>query len=353
MKGRLDLGIVAEDVAHVVAAELPWERLSGATVAVTGATGFIGSYLVRTLLALHAAGKVEVPVRVVGVVRNLRKAARRFSDLGADAPLQWVECDLSRPDSLTLAADWILHVASPASPKAYGKDPVGTIGPNVLGTWRLLQLAQKSRARGFLFVSTSEVYGSAGDRTVLREEDYGALDPTAVRSAYAESKRLGETLCVAWMHQHGLPVYLVRPFHTYGPGVDLEDGRVFADFVADVVAGRPIRLSSDGSARRAFCYISDAVSGFFHVLLRGEAGRAYNIANPQGDLSIRELAEMLAAEFAARGATVGPGDKAVADGYLPSPHARLLPAIERAAALGWQPVVKPATGFRRMVESYT
>jgi dTDP-glucose 4,6-dehydratase len=343
--------IVAEDIGRVLAADLPWERLSGATIAVTGATGFIGGYLVRTLLALHAAGKVAAPVRVIGIARDLQKANARFADL-ADAPLHWIGSDLRDPRDLSFRADWILHAASPATPKVYGSDPLGTLAPNVIGTWRLLQLADEAKASGLLFVSTSEVYGAAGERAVLAEDDYGRLDPTSVRSAYAESKRLGETMCVSWMHQKGLPVYIVRPFHTYGPGVDLQDGRVFADFVADVVARRPIRLASDGQARRAFCYISDAVGGIFHVLLRGEPGRAYNIANPEGELSVGELADLLAGMFPERGIRVERAVKAAAPGYLRSPHARLLPSIERAAALGWQPAVRPAEGFRRMVESY-
>lgn len=344
--------IVDDDVADIVGAKLPWERLSGTTVAVTGATGFIGSYLVRTLLALHSAGKVASPVKVIGIVRSLQKVAERFPELSTSQFLRWIECDLARPEGLAFGADWIIHAASPASPKAYGSDPLGTIAPNVLGTWHLLDIARKGGAIGFLYFSTSEVYGRVGEMSSLREEDCGPLDPTGLRSAYAESKRAGETMCVAWMHQHGVPAYIVRPFHTYGPGVDLDDGRVFADFVADVVARRPIRLSSDGKARRAFCYISDAVAGFFHVLLKGEAGQPYNVANPGGDLSIRELAELLSREFAERGVRVDAETKCVASGYLPSPHPRVLPCIDRAAALGWRPRVAPAEGFRRMVESY-
>jgi len=345
--------ILAEGVAQVIAADLPWERLSGARVAVTGASGFLGSWLVRALLALHPAGKVARPLQVTGIVRNLEKARARFADLPADAPLHWLQCDLARqPEALRLEADWILHAASPATPKVYGSDPVGTLAPNVLGTWYLLQEARRCGAQGFLFVSTSEVYGAGGAAGQLREQDYGALDPAAVRSAYAESKRAGETMCVAWMQQYGLPVFIVRPFHTYGPGVDLEDGRVFADFVADVVAGRPVRLSSDGTARRAFCYASDAIAGFFHVLLKGQAGQPYNIANPAGDLSIRELAQMLVGISVERGRPVTLAAKDLPPGYLPSPHAQLLPSIERARALGWDPRIAPAAGFRRMVESY-
>jgi len=345
------LEIVRQDIREVQAAVLPWHRFSGATVAVTGASGFMGSYLVRLLLSLHGAGKVDAPITVIAVVRDLEKARLRFADVEPTAPLRLEFCDLCRPSGFTVEADWFIHAASLASPKHYGSDPIGTLAPNVIGTWHLLQQAQASKAKGFLFVSSSEVYGDAAERTSLAEDDYGALDPTAARSVYAESKRMGETLCVAWMHQCGLPVFIVRPFHTYGPGVDLADGRVFADFAADIVAGRDIRMASDGAARRAFCYISDALLGFFCVILKGEPGRPYNVANPQADLSVLELAQLMTSLFPERRLQVRHASPPVPS-YLQSPHTRVLPSIAKLVALGWQPAVNAESGFKRMVESY-
>ncbi len=351
MTGANGLRIVEQDIQEVLSADLPWHRLSGCTVAVTGATGFIGSYLVRLLLALHAAGKVDAPITVIAVVRSIDRANARFADMGLSPFLRLLQADLAQPQGLEFRADWLLHAASPASPKYYGSDPIGTLAPNVLGTWRLLELAQACAARGFMFVSSSEVYGATCHCTSLTEDDYGAVDPATVRSAYAESKRMGENLCVSWMHQYGLPIYIVRPFHTYGPGVDLTDGRVFADFAANVVAGRNIRMASSGTARRAFCYISDALRGFFYVLLTGQPGKPYNVANPEGDLSIMQLAELMTRLFPEKALKVERAAPADA-GYLESPYATLLPSIERLAGLGWQPTVKPHAGFRRMVESY-
>ena len=137
-----------------------------------------------------------------------------------------------------------------------------------------------------------------------RETEYGYLDPATVRACYGESKRMGETLCVAYHAQYGVPAKIVRPFHTYGPGMDLSDGRVFADFVADLVARRDLVMKSDGRAQRAFCYLADATVGFFTVLLRGEAGAAYNVGNPDAEVSILELARTLANLFPERGVRV-------------------------------------------------
>jgi UDP-glucuronate decarboxylase len=343
--------IIREDIHEVLAADLPWQKLSGATVAVSGASGFIGSYLVRLLLALNGRGKVDAPVTVIAIIRDLRKAESRFADIPPGAPLHFYHCDLADPQGGPLVADWFIHAASLASPKHYGGNPVGTLAPNVIGTWYLLRHAQAARAKGFVFVSSSEVYGDATGLSALTEADYGRLDPTSVRSVYAESKRMGESLCVAWMHQYKVPAFIVRPFHTYGPGVALDDGRVFADFVADAGAGRDIRLTSDGRARRAFCYISDALSGFFHVVFKGEPGRAYNVANPQAVLSMLELAELIASLAPQKKLRVHRVSPAAA-GYLPSPHAQLLPSVAALAGLGWQPRIDAAAGFRRMVESY-
>ncbi len=345
------LETIAGDIESIIADDLPWERLAGCKVVVTGASGFIGSYLTRTLLNLYPAGKVDRPVQVVGIVRSIERARARYSDLSAGSRLTLIECDLSHPHNLNVNADWFIHAASQASPKYYGIDPVGTSAPNVIGTYHLLSLAQASRAQSFLFVSSSEVYGANGARTRLAEEDYGIVDPTSVRSSYAESKRMGENLCISWMHQYGLPVHIVRPFHTYGPGLDLGDGRVFADFAGDVVAGRDIRMTSDGTARRAFCYISDAITGFIHVILKGSPGQPYNVANASGDLSILELAELMTSLFPEKRLKVH--RKAVAEGpYLQSQFSLLLPDVSKLEQLGWSPKVSPADGFKRMIESY-
>jgi nucleoside-diphosphate-sugar epimerase len=173
----------------------------------------------------------------------------------------------------------------------------------------------------------------------------------AVRSSYAESKRAGESLCVAYYAQFGVPAVIVRPFHIYGPGLAPDDGRVSADFIADAVASRDIRLDSDGSARRSFCYVADAISGFFTVLLKGNPGEAYNIGDDSSEMSIRELAEMLAGLFPERGlAVVHSHFERAAQPAGPAAF-RNASDTSKARALGWKPTVSAAEGFRRAILS--
>jgi dTDP-glucose 4,6-dehydratase len=286
------------------------------------------------------------------MVRDLSRGKKAFQDLAHDSALEFLEWDLSRIAVPPIAdCAYILHAASKASPRFYSSDPIGTLMPNAVGTAGLLQaLTQNNDARGFLFISSSEVYGSVNGDTKLKETDVGVLDPADLRSCYAESKRLGETLCVGWNKQFNLPTYIVRLFHTYGPGFLPEDGRVFADFTFDVLAGKNIIMKSDGSARRAFCYVSDAIAGIFTVLLKGHVGIPYNVANPDGELSVLELAQLLVSLYPEKNIhieTTPPARDAAA-----SKISRLVPDVSRIQELGWRADISPRNGFKLTIDSY-
>lgn len=344
--------IVAQDLERLTAAALPWQRLRGKTVMVSGAGGFLASYLVQALLAADRTHGLNL--RVIGLARSMTSVNARLQHCLSNAHFSVLLHDVAQPLPADSArADFIVHAASQASPKFYGVDPVGTLLANTAGTQHLLQHALRSQAQGFLFYSSGEVYGvPLNSERPVGETDYGYLDPMQVRSCYAESKRIGETMCCAWAQQHGLHASVVRPFHTYGPGMALDDGRVFADFVADVVAGRDIVLKSDGLAQRPFCYIGDATLGFLTVLLKGDKAQAYNIANPAAEVSMRDLADTLAGLFPERGISVRFEIPPASNHYLKSPITRSCPSISKARALGWSPVTDIATGFRRTILSY-
>jgi UDP-glucuronate decarboxylase len=344
-----------EDTNAVISRDLPWQKLSGLTIAITGAGGFLGGYLVRVLLGLHPAGRVERPIRVLALVRDVDRGRKRLNALADNPHLNlraWNLNDIAVPDLGD--CHYVLHAASQASPRFYGSDPVGTLMPNAVGTASLLHALQRCPdPRGLLFVSSSEVYGQVGGDRTLTETDYGQLDPATARACYAESKRLGETLCVAWNQQYGLPTYIVRPFHTYGPGLLADDGRVFADFTYNVIRGENIVMMSDGSARRAFCYASDAIAGFFTVLLKGQPATPYNVANPAGELSVMELAELLVGLYPEKGLKVERRQPSDDRNYLTSTFSRLIPDVTQLSRLGWSAQVTPTKGFRRMIEAHT
>jgi dTDP-glucose 4,6-dehydratase len=343
------------DVAAIAARDLPWHKLSGARVLVTGAGGFLGGYLARTLMGLHALGKVDAPVQVIGLVRNILHAKERLADLAESPHFTLTEWDLNTigvPDVGDI--DYALHAASQASPRFYGSDPVGTLLPNTIGTAALLEALRRTKSpKGMLFVSSSEVYGAVAGDATLCESSYGSVDPATVRACYAESKRMGETMCLAWHQQYGIPTYIVRPFHTYGPGLQANDGRVFADFVFNVLRGENIVMHSDGSARRAFCYASDAIAGFFSVLLTGAPAEPYNVANPAGELSVMELAELLVGLYPEKRLALDRRHAPDSPGYIPSAYSRLVPDVGRLSTLGWTARINPEAGFRRMIEAYT
>lgn len=343
---------VEEDLRAITAHELNWTDLEGRTVLVSGAAGFLPAYLVETILYLNET-RFARPALVLGLVRDVKKAEARFAHYRGRSDLRCFEHDVCLPLVQDEQVDYIIHAASKASPRFFGVDPAGTLAANVVGTFNLLEFARSQPVRAFLFFSSSEVYGTVGtEQFPLREDCTGGLDPTEVRSCYAESKRMGETMCVAWSRQYGVPAKIVRIFHTYGPGMALDDGRVFADFVANVLAGRDLLLKSDGRAFRAFCYLADAVAGFFTILFKGEPGVAYNLGNEGAETSILDLAHSLAGLLPDRELAVQRAAAPPARGYLRSTVARSCPDTSRLRGLGWQPRTGLREGFLRTIRSF-
>jgi nucleoside-diphosphate-sugar epimerase len=197
------------------------------------------------------------------------------------------------------------------------------------------------------------VYGEVSEEQIpIKEDTFGYLNCAKVRACYGESKRMGENLCVSYHFQYGLKAKIVRPFHTYGPGMALDDGRVFADFVANIVNRHNIILNSDGSAIRPFCYLADATLGFLTVLAEGENGQAYNVGNPNEEHSIKELANILVNMYPELNLNVVMNLPITNTAYLKSPIKRNCPDIEKIRQLGWAPEVTVREGFKRTITSF-
>jgi UDP-glucuronate decarboxylase len=343
--------IVQEDVEDLARADLPWSRFDGKSVLISGANGFLPAYMVETLAHLNEAGRVNC--KLLLLVRNFEKAKARFPHLLDRPDSRFIVQDVCSPINLDDKVDFIVHAASQASPKYFGKDPVGTLLANTLGTNNLLLLAQANNLEGFLFFSSGDVYGRNPAPEVSTTEDgFGYLDPTDVRSCYGESKRLGETMCISYSHQYGIPVQIARPSHTYGPGMALDDARVFADFTANIVRHENIVVKSSGAAKRPFCYLADAVRGLFTVMLKGGNRQAYNVGNEDCYLSIAELALALTRLFPERHLKADSQAGFDQQGYIPSTAMGGTLDTSKLRALGWKPTTNVQDGFRRTVLSY-
>jgi UDP-glucuronate decarboxylase len=345
--------IIKEDLQTIYNSDIDWTKFYNKTILITGANGFLPAYLVESLLYLNFIDSKN-NVKVVALVRNLKNANSRFSEYLNNSNLEFLVQDVCEPILNKMKVDYVIHAASQASPKFYGIDPVGTLSANVIGTINLLNFSKINHVKSVLYFSSSEVYGELNPTQMPANEDvFGHINPTNVRSCYAESKRMGENICVSYHHQYDLPVKIVRPFHTYGPGMKLDDGRVYADFVSDILSNKDISMQSDGSAIRAFCYLSDATIGFLKVLLNGINGQAYNVGNPNEEYSILELAEIIVNIYPEKKLKVNKLIKLDNNNYLKSLVNKNSPDINKLSkTLNWMPIVTSYSGFKRTIESF-
>lgn len=345
--------VVEEDVAAVLAQGLPWERLAGARVLVTGATGMTGMYTTRVLLGLGE--HLTAAPQVVAVAQNRAKAERLFAGPLADGSLALVVQDVAEPLAVDGPLDWVVHTASPANPAAFRDDPVGVVRANVLGTMHGLELARRTGA-GLCFVSTMEVYGAITSYAEpagapVREDMPGVLNSLDLRSAYPESKRLAETLCVAAEAQHGTEYRIVRLSHTYGPGMGLHDARVQAYFLRQALAGEDIVLQSDGTLERTYTYVADAASAVLATLL-SPGSAAYNVANEDARVSVRELAETFQRHSPVPGGRVVTQPRTDTGLWSKAPSGTFLDC-SRLRATGWRARVPVEDGVARWLRHHT
>lgn len=275
-----------ENVAHL---PLPWEKLSGCNILITGATGLIGTCLTQVLMA--RSGK---DYHVYATGRDEARAKERFAKFLSDPSFHFIPYDVTMPlEASGVPFHYIIHAASNASPNFFANHPVEVIKSNILGVSHLMEYGISHQMRRLLYVSTGEVYGE-GDGHEFKENFSGYVDCTSSRSCYPSSKRAAETLCVSYAAEYGADVVIARPCHTYGPHFTEKDNRVYAQFIRNVLQGQDIIMKSTGEQFRSWCYVVDCVSALLYILLRGINGQAYNIADNSSNISIRNLAEMIA-----------------------------------------------------------
>lgn len=355
--------VVAKDLEHIcgnLQEELP--RLSGKKILITGGAGFLGHYLVQTVLYWNRMPGGKRPIRLTVHDNFVRGVPDWLNRLKGDGNLTLVKHDVTDPLPANMEDfDYIIHAACIASPTYYRRIPIKTMDANVNGLRYLLDycLERKEKGRGvegFLFYSTSEIYGDPTPENIPTPETYrGNVSCTGPRACYDESKRYGETLCVNFAGFHDVPVRVARPFNNYGPGLKISDRRVLPDFARDVLSGKDIVMLSDGAPTRTFCYVADAVVGYYKILVKGRNGEAYNIGVEEPEISVAELAEKvvrLSGElFGYKGKVVRrvSGDK---DYLIDNPNRRC-PVIAKARQeIGYNPSIGIDEGLRRSLLWY-
>ena len=271
---------------------IPWDELKGKTILITGATGLIGYTLVHALL--YANRQRHLNMQVLAVVRDLARAKERFSTVSGDSALSFVIGNVEHFPEINGPIDYIVHGASQTASKAFVDQPVETILTALKGTENLLELARNKAVSGMVYLSSMEVYGYPAKGHKVTEDEIGSLTPLDVRNSYPISKIQCESLCYAYAKEYGVPVMSARLTQTFGPGVNYKDGRVFAEFARCVVEKRDIVLKTKGETERCYLYTADAVTAILTILLKGEAGQAYNVANESTYCSIAEMAEEIA-----------------------------------------------------------
>lgn len=327
-----------------------WEKLKNKTVLITGAYGMLPSYMVYMLIYLNEM-QGSYNIQIVALARNEEKLRKRFGKYVDRPYFHCYMADVCQPIHYSNSIHYIIHGASPASSQYYSINPVGVLMPNVLGTFYTLELAREKGVDGYLYFSSGEVYGKI-EKERIYETDDGYMNPADVRSCYGEGKRVGETMCASYSHQFNVPTCMVRPSHTYGPTMDIEnDSRVFAEFVGNIVKGEDIAIKSDGLASRNFCYIADATLAYFMILFSRGMGEAYNVANESGKITIRELATLLCNMFPEKGLKVT--YKKHDANYLENQHKiHSMQSTNKLKELGWCPRFEIEEGFRRTIKSF-
>lgn len=306
---------------------LPWERLQGKNVLVAGATGLIGGTVVDVLM--H---RKPLDFDVYACGRNEERARRRFAAWWTNPHFHFLKHDVTRLLEGSEDFHFVIDAASGASPQLYVSDPVGIVRANILGVDALLERGRHHHLEKFVYVSSGEVYGE-GDGRAFTEDYSGYVDPMSVRACYPSSKRAAETLCVAYGHEYGLDVSVARPSHVYGPYFTESDNRVYAQFIRNVLMGEDIVMKSDGMKFRSWCYVVDCASALLYILLKGENGKAYNVADESSNRTIRDLAQMIAS-IAGREVRIAlPQDTASAGG---TPITKAVFDTSRLQHLGWQ-----------------
>lgn len=337
-----------EDVKAVAELVLPWEKLQNQSIIISGATGLIGSFLIDVIFEKNKSANLNCTVYALG--RDAKRAMNRFPNYVGDPAFVFIPYDVKNPfDGIGIShVDYVLHLASNTHPVQYATDPIGTITTNIIGLQNMLEFADKHKARRFVFASSNEIYGeNRGDVELFDEEYCGYINSNTLRAGYPESKRCGEALCQAYHKQKNLDIVIPRFTRTYGPTMLMTDTKAISQFIKKGIAGENIVLKSEGTQYYSYQYMADSVSGLLTILLLGESGEAYNIAEEKSDIMLRDLANIIA-KLNGHDVVFELPDAVEATGYSTATKARL--DGKKLKSLGWKPKYNISSGLERTID---
>ena len=339
--------ILMEDIVNIVEkGRIDFERFRNTSFLITGATGLIGYNIIKTLI--YANEKMHLNMEIIALVRNLDKAKSMYNQ---SDKITFVVSDITGFTEYDEDIDYIIHTASMTSSKEFVDMPVETIDIALRGTNNLLNIAKEKKVKGFVYTSSMEIYGAPDSDEKIDEHHNTDLDTMLARSSYPESKRMCETMCAAYALEYGLNAKVARLTQTFGPGVQYDDGRVFAEFARCAVEKKDIVLHTKGETKRCYLYTADAVRALLLILLYGEQGEAYNVANEKTYCTIYDMANLVANECVNSEINVDVIPEDISRyGYAKTLHMNL--DTSKIQKLGWIPVVDLKGSFERMITSW-
>ena len=345
---RLETKEYIDDVHRISQKAIPWDKLNGSSLMISGAAGLIGTFLIDVIMHKNNYEK-GFSCDIFAIGRSEDKIRDRFADYWSSEMFHFLKCDLNeKPEIETGNIGYVFHAASNTHPVAYSTDPISTITTNITGTANLLEYAVTHDCKRFVFASSNEIYGeNRGDTEFFDEEYCGYINSNTLRAGYPESKRCGEALCQAYLKQKGLDVVIARFTRSYGPTVKLTDTKAISQFIKKGFAGEDIILKSDGSQYYSYTYVSDAVYGLLTIMLKGEKGEAYNIADVRSDIRLKDLAEIIA-EYAGTKVLIDVPDEVESAGYSKATKARL--SSKKIQGLGWTADYDIEEGIKRTMD---